>query len=227
MNDLQKQTIQSIVNIFETGAIAGNYASITTVPGDAGHLSYGRSQASLGSGSLFALLDEYCRLPGARFAKALGPWLKRVESKDATLDHDTEFRSLLTQAAADPVMRSAQDNLFDRAYFVPAVTAAMAIGIVSPLGQAVVYDSFIQGGWRRLRAKLPLVARAEGERKWISRYIDLRHEWLRSLPEPLPATVYRMDAFTRLIQAGNWDLELPLQVHGVTIPTELPLPRAA
>jgi chitosanase len=227
MNDLQKQTIKSIVNIFETGEIAGNYASVTTVSGDLGHLSYGRSQASLNSGALFTLLDNYCRRPAARFATALAAWLPRVESKDVTLDHDPAFRTLLTEAAADPLMRSAQDELFDQTYFLPALAAAKAIGILSPLGVAVVYDSFIQGGWRRLRAKLPLVARADGERKWISRYIELRREWLSSLPAPLPATLYRMEAFSHLIEAGNWNLTLPLQVHGVTIPAQLPLPLAA
>jgi hypothetical protein len=39
-----------------------------------------------------------------------------------------------------------------------------------------------------------------------------------TLPPPLPATVYRMDTFSRLIEENNWSLALPIQVHGTTIP---------
>lgn len=115
-------------------------------------------------------------------------------------------------------MRAAQDEFFDRAYFTPACTAALAIGIVSPLGQAVVYDSFVQGGWRKIRAGMPTVAAAGGESKWIPRYISLRRAWLESSPAPLPATVYRMDTFSKLIAANNWGLVLPIDVHGTLIP---------
>ena len=60
MNDLQKRTAQAIVNIFETGRVAGDYGAVTLLPGDAGHLTYGRSQTTLGSGNLFLLIKAYC-----------------------------------------------------------------------------------------------------------------------------------------------------------------------
>jgi chitosanase len=227
MTDLQKQTIKSIVNIFETGRIAGNYSAVAVLPGDSGHLSYGRSQAALGSGTLLALLNEYCGRSDARFANALHGFLDRVARKDFSLDHDAAFRMTLMQAGRDPAMQATQDDLFDRGFFIPATTAALAIGVVSPLGQAVVYDSFIQGGWLGLKAQLPSVVSAGGETKWIPRYLAERRAWLESSPAPLPATVYRVDTFTRLIAANNWGLALPIDVHGTTIPANLPLPKAA
>ncbi len=30
----QKQTVQSIVNLFETGSVLGNYGSVTVIAGD-------------------------------------------------------------------------------------------------------------------------------------------------------------------------------------------------
>jgi chitosanase len=52
VNDLQQKTVRAIVNVFETGHLEGNYSAIAVLKGDRGHLSYGRSQATLGSGSL-------------------------------------------------------------------------------------------------------------------------------------------------------------------------------
>jgi hypothetical protein len=65
------------------------------------------------------------------------------------------------------------------------------------------------------------------EARCLPRYIEHRRTWLQSLPEPLSATVYRRDTFTRLIGSNNWGLALPIDVHGVTIPSGISLPRAA
>lgn len=59
LTPLQKNTAQAIVNIFETGRPFGDYARVSVLAGDAGHLSYGRSQVSLASGMLGELLTEY------------------------------------------------------------------------------------------------------------------------------------------------------------------------
>jgi len=116
-------------------------------------------------------------------------------------------------------MRLTQDQFFNGRYFAPACRAAEALGITRPLGQTVVYDSHIQGGWGALRKRMgPVTAR--GEQDWVQKFIALRTEWLKSLRPPLPNTVYRMAALGALSQQNNWDLSLPLQVHGVTITPE-------
>lgn len=217
MNDVQKQTIKAIVNIFETGEIRGDYGAVAVLPGDPGHLSYGRSQATLGGGSLFTVLDEYCRRADARFASGLNPYLPRVQNKDLTLDYDAAFHAILKEAGEDPAMQAAQDNFFDRAYFLPACESAERMGIASPLGQAVVYDSCIQGGWVRLRDELPVPAECGGEVSWIARYVARRRMWLVSRGAPLSETAYRMDTFARLIARNNQNLALPIEVHGTTI----------
>ena len=57
--DLQKRTIQAVVNVFETGLPLGDYGRVTVMEGDAGHLTYGRSQTTLGNGGLFFLIRIY------------------------------------------------------------------------------------------------------------------------------------------------------------------------
>jgi chitosanase len=217
MNAIQTATAIAIVNVFETGRVQGDYGGIAVLKGDTGHLSYGRSQASLGSGSLFDLLTEYCAQPNALLAAQLLPFLPRFQQRDVSLDTDEAVRRLLKQASTDVVMQHTQDRFFSNRFLTPALQAAQRLGITQPLGQAVVYDSHIQGGWGRLQPKVGTINAARDEQSWIRTYIDVRRKWLLSLNPPLPATVYRMQAFTDLIAGSNWFLNLPLVVHGVTI----------
>ena len=250
LSPLQKRTIQAIVNVFETGRPAGDYTNVTVAEDDPGHLSYGRSQATLLSGNLAQLIRDYCAQPDALLASQLSPYLPRVEARDTNLDFDSGLHALLCRAGADPAMRRAQDALFDRAYWDPALHAAQALGIESPLGTGVIYDSFIHGAWNRLRDRTTALLgfvpalrlasarrggpaphspprRGEGgtpekdEQKWVQQYIALRRDWLATHPNPLlRRAVYRMDTFSALAAAGNWDLALPLEAHGVRIRAE-------
>jgi chitosanase len=220
MNLQQKEACRAVVNVFETGRIRGDYSAITVIKGDKGHLSYGRSQVSLGSGNLFNLLDLYCGQPGARFAADLQPQLHRFKDIDVTLDTDDKVKALLVQAGEkDPVMRAAQDQYFNQAFLGPACNDAEAFGVTTSLGQTVVYDSHIQGGWGILSARIGKVG-ARGEKDWVAQYVQMRRDWLSTRQPPVPATVYRMDSFKALIQDGNFDLTLPFIVHGVRITVE-------
>ena len=199
MNDLQKKTAQSIVNIFETGRIHGDYGSVAVLKGDSGHLTYGRSQTTLASGNLFLLIKAY--------------WL----------DANLELQQLLRDAGRnDQAMRLEQDRFFDANYFNPALKAAQAKGIGSALGQTVVYDSFIQGGFGKVTALVGASIGADGidEQQWIQKYVAARKNWLLGLKPPLPDTVYRMNSFAQLIEEGAWELPLPLKVRGCLISEE-------
>lgn len=220
MTDLQKATIAAIVNVFESGKPRGDYGAIAVLKGDKGHLSYGRSQVTLGSGTLYGLLSLYCDQPGAAFVAALRPQLERFRTRDVSLDVDTAVKQLLQRAGReDPVMRASQDQYFNDNYLSPACRHAEQFGVTKALGQAVVYDSHVQGGWDKLCPRIGPVTQ-KGEEDWVGRYVKMRRDWLSGLTDPLPSTVYRMDAFSNLIAAKNWDLALPVTVHGVTVAPE-------
>jgi len=219
MDDLQKATAQAIVNVFETGRILGDYSAVTVLKGDSGHLTYGRSQTTLGSGNLYKLLLSYCQ-KSTPLGAQLQPYLPRFLQKDFTLDTDAGVKELLKEAGSDPVMRAVQDQFFNENYFVPALNSAEKAGITQPLGQTVVYDSHIQGGWSILYPQMPPVNSLGGEQAWIARYVAKRKSWLQSGQPPLPSTTYRMDSFNDLIGQGKWSLPLPLAVHGMTISAE-------
>lgn len=214
----QARTAQAIVNVFETGAALGHYGQVTLIEGDTGHLTYGRSQTTLGSGNLHQLLERYCANPGARFGPRLARWLPRLAARDVRLDRDLKLHNLLRACADDRVMRDTQDAFFDEGYWRPALRAATRAGIGTPLGVAVVYDSAVHGSWARMAATVRGSAGTRGERAWIADYVRARRHWLASHPRAdLRATVYRMDAFQRLIDLDQWGLELPLVVRGVEV----------
>jgi chitosanase len=223
LNLPQERRIMRIVNILESGTPNPDYSRVTILPGDPGHLTYGAVAVNLASGDLYSLVKAYVSTPEAAYHLQLKPYLARLEAKDLTLDHDQEFREALRLAGHDPVMQRVQDEAFRRLYFEPAYRSALAIGIKSLLGIAVVYDSRVHGSWRRFRDKTseeiggtPL----DGidERRWIKAYLKVRAEWLRNHNIPVVRrTAYRPEAFLELAEKGNWDLLPPLDIRGQVI----------
>lgn len=221
MDEIQKRTAQSVVNIFETGRASGDYGQVTLLQGDTGHLTYGRAQTTLASGNLHLLVKDYCETKRAGFADELRPYLPKLAARDVSLDGDMKLRGLLRAAGDDPVMRVVQDDFFDRVYWNPAATAAASLGIISPLGGCVVYDSFVHGSWSRMRDRTTEqhgAPSAIGPDPWISCYVAVRRDWLsRHSNRLLRKTVYRMECFRDLIDAAKWSLPLPLVIQGVAI----------
>ncbi|NTV11764.1 MAG: chitosanase [Zoogloea sp.] len=223
----QKQAAFAIVNVFETGQVQGDYGNVTLIPGDPGHLTYGRSQTTLvagkGAGNLWKLLERYCASAGARFSHRLKPYVDRARHADLALDTDLRFKNLLRACADDAVMRDVQDAFFEETYWQPATRAAAKAGLVLPLSQAVVYDSFIHGAWATVSAATSSSAgspAAIGEKAWVTAYVATRRDWLAKNAKPvLRSTVYRMDAFQRLIDFHLWALELPFMVRGEEVST--------
>lgn len=217
----QKKTAQSIINIFETGSVLGDYGNVTLIAGDTGHLTYGRSQTTLGSGNLHLLIREYVNNPGAKFGNALAPFLSRFESRDLSLDREQYLHNIMRASADDPVMRETQDVFFDERYWKPASNSARQLGISTPLGIAVIYDSTVHGSGKLIRdrtnARFGTISN-RGEKEWIKAYVRTRRDWLSTHSNPaLHSTVYRMDAFQRLVDLNLWGLELPLVVRGQEI----------
>jgi chitosanase len=222
ISDLQKKTIEAIVNIFETGKPLGDYSAVTLLAGDSGHLTYGRSQTTLASGNLYLLLRNYANAANAQYSSQIASYLDRLRSCDFTLDTDYPFRELLKQCGQDPVMKEVQDTFFDNMYWVPAVRAGTQLNLTLPLSFGVAYDSHIQGGWATIVQKTNSSAGTIGnagvtEDAWVIAYINVRKAWLTAKSALLAKTTYRMDAFTSLVANGKWGLDLPINVIGRVI----------
>ena len=219
MDTLQENIAKGIVNIFETGRLLGDYASVVTAAGDSGPLTYGRSQTTLASGNLGILISNYCAAPGAAYKADLQPYVPRLRARDLTLDKDVDLKRLLVLAGADPTMRQAQDDFFDRGFWQIATRRAANDAVTTALGVAAVYDSTIHGSYSDIRSSADaILPKPRQEEDWILKYIAIRRAWLANNVKPgLRPCVYRMDELKKIADAGNWDLQPPVVVRGITI----------
>lgn len=220
----RKAQIQAIVNVFETGKAVGEYGTCVVLPDGAG-ISYGRSQATDRDDALDAIVARYIADGGPRAADLAG-YMKALHA-DATAKLDpqalppwcVDLMRLLRELGADPVMRRAQDAIFDAHYWNPAVEHARDAGVQTPLGLACFYDTAIHSGpgmIPKMRARFPERAPARGgdERAFVAAYVRSRRLWLSSFANPaVAATVYRMDALADLITRGAWSLDPPFDLR--------------
>ncbi len=223
--ELFKKRAKAIVQIFESGR-PRNYVFLEARGGD---LEYGYLFASLKRGALHELIQAYCGDPAAKFSKDLRPYLERLAGKDLELLGDQRFHGLLRSAAGeDPVMIKTQDRMFDRAFWEPAVKAADAIGLRTPLGIASIYDTMIQSGIRSyLQLKEETIKATDGtpvtgidEKEWVRVYLEKRLGWLRKNPNTaVRSTAYRAEELLKLVKEDNWELRAPLTIRGTQIRT--------
>jgi chitosanase len=226
MQGISKQgedTAKKIVNVFETGRAAGDYGMAVLLHDGAG-ISYGRSQATDKGGNLDRIVYRYLDLGGS-LGDQLRPHLNRLDTNEtAKVDPDNppgwakDLMELLREAGEDPKMRQAQDEVFDEQYWVPAANQAVAMQLVEPLSWAVVYDSTIHSGPNgvsRIRPLFPEMPPSRGgdERAWTRAYVAARYAWLAGHSRlAVRNTVYRMQAFQSLMDAGKWSLALPVHI---------------
>jgi chitosanase len=189
-------------------------------------LYFGISFASVRRGTLYQLLEDYCREPGAKFTDILSPYLGRLHKKDQTLNVDGHFhKTLKTAAGEDPAMIRIQDRMFDAQYWQPAVANAAKIGIRTPLGVTAVFDTIISTGIGQHANMTALTSeQLDGtpitginEKDWVRVYLENRRKTLASSPAGA-GLVYRVDEILRLVDQGNWWLDGPLEIRGKPIP---------
>lgn len=203
----------AIVNIFETGKPSANYAALAVLNDGAG-ISYGIKQFTHRSGSLLQVVEKYLangRSMEQETIESRLPILRRsTKLAIATLAADERFKQGLKQAARTVEMQAAQDAVATERYMAKALGECRGLGLTLPLSLAVVFDSVVHGSWLSLSGHLGPV---RDEKTWIKAYVEHRHEWLKSIPR-LRTTNYRTNFFLREIARGNWQMKLPMYVHG-------------
>jgi chitosanase len=223
LSSTQKKLLEKVVNVFETGSVAGNYGAISIYsdgPNDVRQITYGRSQTTE-YGNLRSLVQKYVAANGA-YSKKLKPFAEKVGT--VPLTDDTAFKDLLRKAGKeDVIMRKTQDEFFDERYFKPAMKWAKDHGFILPLSALVIYDSFIHSGsilWV-IRGMFPENPPSLGgnEIEWTTAYVEARHVWLATHHrEAVRKTIYRTQCFKDEISKGNWTLgSLPVTANGVKV----------
>lgn len=199
-----------------------DYSQVSYIPGDPGGITYVAANASL-RGSLGEVLKTYIAAPGATFSAELARYIDRVNAKDSSLNLDEGFKQVLRRAGSDPVMQRVQESTFQSQYFAPALRAAQSLGIRTPLGIAVVYDSFVHGSLARVRDRTNAEvggspASGVDERRWVRAFLRARLNWLStSQSAMLRGTALRPTALLKLADDENWDLKPPIRIADVDL----------
>jgi hypothetical protein len=227
----EKLKALAIVNIFETSRPFGDYAACTVLNDGAG-VSYGISQFTHRSGSLAAVVQRYIENGGkigvAVLTGALPDLRRNSTSAISRLSTDRRFKNALHAAAVTREMKAAQKEIAFEKYLQPSLKICEARQFMRPLSLAVIYDSLDHGSWEKIAKQVDSSdvrwraseTAALVETEWITEYVRRRHNWLCS-KDRLRSTSYRTTFFLQQIAIGNWDLRLPMTVHGFRLTADL------
>ncbi len=219
----QKNLVERVVNVFESGSATGNYAAMAFFndgPNDIRQITYGRSQTTE-YGNLRGLVKRYVAANGV-YGKKLKPYVEKIGT--VALTDDQTFIDLLKKAGKeDALMKKTQDIFFDERYYQPSLRWLADNGFILPLSALVVYDSFIHSGsiLGEIRRMFPEITPKAGgnEIEWTTAYVNARHEWLKNHPRPaVRKTIYRTQCLKDEIKRGNWLLgKLPINANGTKV----------
>lgn len=209
-----------IVSVFETGRPQGDATAVAVLDDGAG-VSFGIKQFTHRSGALLKVIEKYLELGGAVERSVIESRLAALRTRTPAaikkLSEDAQFKKALQAAGLSSQMRDAQALVAFERYMKPALKECSAFGFELPLSLSVVHDSLVHGSWDRFADHLGPVS---DEKNWITSYLKLRDQWLRSVPR-LRATSYRTKFFLTQITRANWDLVLPLNVNGFALTEEI------
>lgn len=219
----QRSLLERVINAAETGSPEGDYAAISIYadgPNDIRQITYGRAQTTE-YGNLRKLVEMYVQENGI-YSNALRPYADKVGS--IALTGDELFKSLLKSAGKkDPIMGKVQDKFFEEVYFKPAMKWADNNGFTTALSALVIYDSQIHSGgilWllrQRFTENPPSLG--GNEKKWISEYVRVRHNWLKNHHrKAVQKSAYRTRAYQEQILNDNWNLTItPINMNGINV----------
>lgn len=232
LTPMQRETVEAVVSIFETGRLPtpAAYGTATLLADGAG-ISYGLHQATAHAGSLQSVIREYYARGGSLGESTLSAALEAADQSVGLSPARLQQRprvfwligALATAGAEDARMQAAQRVVFERDYWVPALMQAADLRLVEPLTMLALYDLCIHSGSGRLALLRPLFPERPpslggGERPWTRALIRARHAWLgRSTSALVRATTYRTTELLRLATEERWDLARPIEVRRVEI----------
>lgn len=239
--DEQEETAALIVRAFENGRIDDGVYEVVAVLADGAGPSWGPYQMTLGSGNIARVLARYERKHGAdapgltsirHLLDLVGAWPDEGTSDALDSRQQLVVRSLKAMGKL-PGVREAMDSVWWEDFMLPAQEYARSLGLETPLGLLVVLDLFNQSGvprdltgailgnYRtvgrigRLRARFNANPPSKGgdEREFAAALNRERWSWLSSSrKEAVRKSTYRTAILADLMEAGEWDLELPLKL---------------
>lgn len=214
LDEEKRKIIWSILSVFETGKVDGDYAACSILADGAG-LSYGKHQATDKSGTLDQICMRYLDKGGKRSEELKllldvldqdlssnappGQTPDEVSAKmqsygmvDPKWTRVADLMRLLEQIGNEPEMKAAQDEVFAELYWEPCRSQCVAMHLELPLSWCAVYDTCIQSGpgsvarIRKLFGPSPPSGGGD-EKAWTKAYLEARKAWIEGFSDPNPA----------------------------------------
>jgi chitosanase len=228
----RKRRAAQITSSFENSTLDLQYDYAENIRDGRG-ITAGRAGFTSGTGDLLLLVERYTEMkPGNPLARYI-PALQAVNGTDSEAGLEG-FADAWAAAAEDPEMRSLQDAVVDELYFDPAMGLAADVGIATPLGQTIMWDTMIQHGKGGENGTLAIidetrstVGALKDETAWLNAFLDARlhhlgHAYEGTTENADDSSASRVAALRSIVESGNLALEPPLtwEVYGTTF--ELP-----
>jgi chitosanase len=225
----QRRIADQLVNVFEYGSTAARYDAVTALPDGRGY-TCGRIGFTTSSTEVRDVVQAYLV---QRPHDPLGRYLPRLRDLAANERGDTTglagFPADWARAADDPAFRAIQDRIADRLTYEPAIVTARRLGIRTPLGVAILYDTAVQHGTgsdpdgldalivRTGRAARGDPAAGIAERDWLLKFLDVRADDLRhpsagDSQQVWAESVDRAEALRRLVSDDQYRLAAPVKL---------------
>jgi chitosanase len=222
-----------MVNVFEYSSPSARYDQCGDL-GDGRGLTCGTIGFTTSSTEVHDVVAAYTRrATGSPLVRHLARLRELADRGSASTSGLAGFAEDWAHAADDPRFRAVQDAVADRLAYDPALTTARRLGIRTPLGVAILFDSAVQHGTSDDPDGLPALvvttnAQAHGapadgvaEKSWLLTFLEVRRADLRNphddnSQEVWAKSVDRVDALHGLVAGGETRLDAPvtLQVDG-------------
>ena len=199
--------------------------------------SLGRGSFSTAGGEARVVLDDYTtQVPESPLGRFMGALGKRPVPGDASHTGLEGLDSAWKVAATDYRLQAAQDRAMNRLFFEPAERRADVLGVRSPLGVVILYDSALQHGTGDGVDELgDLIHRAQDraggvprtgvdEIQWLNAFLDVRRAALLSPRrterlDAWAASVGRVSALKSLLTDSNTELEAAFHAQRIRHPS--------
>eukprot|EP00887_Chlorella_sp_A99_P005870 scaffold1.g5870.t1 len=221
----QKRRAEQLTSIFENANIELAYGFAKNI-GDGRGITFGRAGFCTGTGDGLLVVKEYTkRQPKNTLAKYL-PALQRIDRNGGGPDTTGlgGFEAAVRSVGSDPVFRAAQDAIVDLLYYRPSLSYGKAQGVRLPITKGQLWDTIIQHGDGGDRGSLQAVIKAANKKAggnpaqgvdevtWLKAFLSARRNLLANYDVTWAGSVARVDIYSKLLAAGDLNLDGPIYV---------------
>jgi chitosanase len=193
------KTFQEVISVNENGTPDLNYAYCENI----------------GDGRGFTMGIAGWTSSDSDYQNVVSKWpdLSSYKSTSTILLRLRGLPNAWAKAAQVKAFRDLQDLVQHTEYFMPAIDLALDHKVSSLLGQLIFCDTNIQHGMDDDSDESPgletMASQAVGanESDYLMSLLDIRRKVLSSNGDVWGESVGRVDALSKLVQAGNWNLE--------------------